>query len=366
MSHLKIGFIGLGIIGGSIAQAIRKYYPESQIVACDPSKETLAHALTDEVVDIVSAEINDNFYGCNFIFLCAPVAQNKELLNQVLPYLHEDCILTDVGSVKTPIHKVVDELCLGQYFIGGHPMAGSEKSGYRHAKAHLIENAYYILTPSEDVSSTKVIAFEELILSLKSIPIVLDYEKHDQITGAISHLPHLIASSLVNLVHDLDNEDEYMKTLAAGGFKDITRIASSSAIMWQQICLENKKAILPILDHYIHKLQKARNDIDSKTESSKDELYQLFNEARLYRDSVSDITRGPIQKSYLIFCDITDEPGGIAIISTILASNNVNIKNIGIINNREYVEGALFIEFYDGHAHEVAKELLRRHGYHIT
>jgi len=360
---MKIGFIGLGIIGGSIAKALRKYYPESHIVACDPDKESLAHALTDEIVDTVCTEVNDNFRNCDYIFLCAPVSLNINLLEQVKPYLEDSCILTDVGSVKTTIHRMVEQLDMESYFIGGHPMAGSEKSGYAHSKAHLIENAYYILTPSKLVAPTKIQALQELVTSLKSIPIRLDYQEHDQITGTISHLPHIIASSLVNIVHDLDGQEEHMKTLAAGGFKDITRIASSSATMWQQICLENKDAILPVLDRYIEYLQQARQQIET---SAKEQIFQLFDDAQNYRDSISDVTRGPIQKSYIIFCDITDEPGGIAIISTILASNNVNIKNIGIINNREYVEGALFIEFYDSFAYEMAKELLKRHGYQYT
>ena len=124
-------------------------------------------------------------------------------------------------------------------------MAGSEKSGFSNSKAHLIENAYYILTPAPGVSEDKVNAYRDFVESLRALPVILDYKEHDCITGTISHLPHIIASTLVNFVRDTDTKDELMKALAAGGFKDITRIASSSPVMWQQICLKNRK-ISPI------------------------------------------------------------------------------------------------------------------------
>ncbi len=137
-----------------------------------------------------------------------------------------DCILTDVGSVKTNIHEEAETLGIGKYFIGGHPMAGSEKSGYSNSKAMLIENAYYMLTPTPQVAEEKVANYEKFVESLKALPVILDYQQHDQVTGTISHLPHIIAVfSLVNFVKDTI-QDELMKNLAAGGFKDITRIAS--------------------------------------------------------------------------------------------------------------------------------------------
>ena len=209
MKH-KIGFIGLGLIGGSIAKAIRQYYPDYEIVAFDKSKESLALATQESTIDVAATTIDNNFHNCNYIFLCAPVASNTAYLKQITEYLNDDCILTDVGSVKTNIHEEVKSLGIEKYFIGGHPMAGSEKSGYSNSKAMLIENAYYILTPTSEVSQEKVDAYEHFIESLKALPIVLDYQLHDYITGTISHLPHIIASSLVNFVKQHDTNDELM------------------------------------------------------------------------------------------------------------------------------------------------------------
>ena len=358
MKH-KIGFIGLGLIGGSIAKAIRQYYPDYEIVAFDKNKESLALATQESMIDVAATTIDNNFQNCNYIFLCAPVAYNTAYLKQLTEYLNDDCILTDVGSVKTNIHEEVQNLGIGKYFIGGHPMAGSEKSGYSNSKAmRILENAYYILTPTPQVAEEKVQTYEKFVESLKALPVILDYQLHDQITGTISHLPHIIASSLVNFVKTHDTHDEMMKNLAAGGFKDITRIASSSPIMWQNICLKNKDNIVDILDKYIDSLEDFKEAIERE-----DDLDNRFESSRNYRNSMPSSSAGPIKKAFAVYCDIIDEAGGIAAIATILASNNISIKNIGIVHNREFEEGVLRIEFYDEDSSKRAVGLLQKFRY---
>lgn len=359
MKH-KIGFIGLGLIGGSIAKAIRQYYPDYEIVAFDKNKESLALATQESMIDVAATTIDNNFQNCNYIFLCAPVAYNTAYLKQLTEYLNDDCILTDVGSVKTNIHEEVQNLGIGKYFIGGHPMAGSEKSGYSNSKAMLIENAYYILTPTPQVAEEKVQTYEKFVESLKALPVILDYQLHDQITGTISHLPHIIASSLVNFVKTHDTHDEMMKNLAAGGFKDITRIASSSPTMWQHICLKNKDNISQILASYIKYLEEVKSMIDSGDGQA---IYDWFDSSRIYRNSLPGASSGPIKKAFEVYCDIIDEAGGIAAIATILASNGLSIKNIGIVHNREFEEGVLRIEFYDESSSKKAAELLQKFRY---
>ena len=361
MKH-KIGFIGLGLIGGSIAKAIRQYYPDYEIVAFDKNKESLALATQESMIDVAATTIDNNFQNCNYIFLCAPVAYNTAYLKQLTEYLNDDCILTDVGSVKTNIHEEVQNLGIGKYFIGGHPMAGSEKSGYSNSKAMLIENAYYILTPTPQEAEEKVQTYEKFVESLKALPVILDYQLHDQITGTISHLPQIIASSLVNFVKTHDTHDEMMKNLAAGGFKDITRIASSSPVMWEQICLENQKNISTVLDEFIRMLIQIRCSIDNK---EADNIFDMFASSKDYRDSIDIVDNSLIPRSYVLYIDVADEAGAIATIATILATEKVSIKNIGIIHNREFEDGVLKIEFYTDAALEQAKVLLTKRNYKI-
>lgn len=356
----KIGFIGLGLIGGSIAKAIRQYHPDYEIIAFDKNKETLALATQESVIDVASTMIDDNFANCSYIFLCAPVAYNNAYLKQIKNFLHPDCILTDVGSVKNSIHKEIIALDMEHNFIGGHPMAGSEKSGFVNSRPILIENAYYIITPSAKVAKTKVDEYVALVESIRALPVIMEHEDHDYITGTISHLPHIIASTLVNLVKTTDTKDEIMKHLAAGGFKDITRIASSSPTMWQHICLKNSANIVKILDHYISMLEDAKNAV---AEHSEHEIYDLFEASRNYRNSIPGGSAGPIKKQFAVYCDIVDETGGIATIATILASNNISLKNIGIVHNREFEEGVLRIEFYDESSSQKAARLLQKYRY---
>ncbi len=364
MEHTKcIGFVGLGLIGGSIAKAIHKFYPDWKIIAYNRNPDVTAQALQDGIIQGVATDIDLSFSICDIIFLCTPVSTNVNYLPKLKKVLKEGALITDVGSVKTEMHEAVQTAGLSHCFIGGHPMAGSEKTGYSNATDRLIENAYYILTPGEEVNLFTVSEFSSLITSLGAIPMIISYEEHDYITAAISHLPHVVASSLVNLVENLDNEEEHMRTIAAGGFKDITRIASSSPVMWQQICLTNSKNISKVLDAYIRSLIQYRVEIDNK---NAEELYRLFADSREYRNSLPIASSGPIKKAYEIYVDLADEAGGIAAIATLLATNGINLKNIGIINNREFEEGVLRIEFYDEESSVKSAKLLRARNYTVT
>ena len=361
MQNKTYGFIGLGLIGGSLAKALRLAFPNCKIIAFDLDFTALSLARED-VVDEVYNGVNEAFGTCDIIFLCTPVDYNAEYLKQIKTIKKKSCIITDVGSVKKTIHDVVSNLALDDCFIGGHPMAGSEHSGYAASRAGLLENAYYILTPGASVSYSNVEKMQTLIKSIGAIPIVMSQEKHDKVTAAISHLPHMAAYALVNLIQNSDDEDETMKIIAAGGFKDITRIASSSAIMWQQICSENKEQLLQFMDEYILSLSSLRNEIAAENKSY---LLNYFKDAKDYRDSFDDVISGPIKRSYRVAVSIPDEAGIIAKISGMFASNGINLKNMGIVHNREFEEGVLRIEFYDEASLKQAISILREENYTI-
>ncbi len=349
------GFIGLGLIGGSLAKGIKRLHPNDCIMAYDHAQETLQMALKEQVIDIILSDIDEHISSCDFVILCTPVSYNVSYLKAIKPFLKPDAILTDVGSTKTSIHEQIIELGLENCFIGGHPMTGSERSGYEASNDHLMENAYYIITPTSKSTQSQIDRMISFALDLSAIPMVLDYKKHDYIVAAISHLPHIIASSLINLVRDSDTKKQTMKQVAAGGFKDITRIASSSPIMWQQICMENSENIIHILLDYISSLNHIVKVMQNK---DSDAIFRLFEESGEYRNSIPDRSSGPIKKEYSLYCDIIDESGAIATIATTLAIHQISIKNIGIIHNREFEQGVLKIEFYTEQAcMDAAKQL---------
>lgn len=365
MSDLNIGFVGLGLIGGSIVKALKKKHPEYYITAFSRSQEPLLLALEEGMIDKIVTSIDEEFAKCDYIFLCTPVEYNSMYLKRLKPFIKSDCTITDVGSVKGYIHKTVEELHMEDNFIGGHPMAGSEKTGYVNSSALLLENAFYAITPTDKTKESKLNAYVDMVKDMGAVPVVLDYKKHDYSVAGISHVPHIIASSLVNLVSDNDSDDQTMKMLAAGGFKDITRIASSSPEMWEQICSTNPEAISALLGKYIDSLNEIKSSIDN---TNKEYINVMFQRSKDYRDSVIDRkkgAKGPIQPIYSFYCDLVDEEGSLAMVACTLAFKHCSIKNIGIVHYRELTRGALLIEFYEEEDMNKAIEALTERGYTI-
>lgn len=177
----------------------------------------------------------------------------------------------------------MNELGLNVHFVGGHPMTGSEKTGYANSASSYLKNAYYILTPTKESPEEYTLWLKNFIISAGSYCQIMDYETHDKITAAISHCPHLISASLINAVAKEDIDGRYGE-LAAGGLKDITRISSSSPEMWQNICLSNPDAIVAFLDKYIDTLIDAKKAVEA---GDADKLLTFFENAKKYRDNLS-------------------------------------------------------------------------------
>lgn len=362
MNDITIGFIGLGLIGGSIARGLKRSQKNLTIMAYMRTRSRLEQARQDGIVDQILDGIDENLLRCDLIFLCTPVELNASYLERLRPYIKPGALVTDVGSTKTDIHEAVSRLDMENVFIGGHPMAGSEKTGYENSTDHLLENAYYIITPTKKSTEAQIERLRQVALAIGAIPMVLDYQRHDYSVAAISHLPHLIASSLVTLVRDNDSEDGVMRKLAAGGFKDITRIASSSPVMWEQICMANAKNIQILLSKYIDALRQIYAMLDTRQSEA---VNRLFDESGAYRNTFSDRSFGPVKPAFSFSVDIEDEPGSISILSAILAARGVNIKDIGLNHSRENGEGALRVSFYDEQSVRTAYELLKKYNYNL-
>ncbi len=363
---INLGFIGFGLIGASIAKALKANKPGKYgICVYDYHKDenpSLNKAVADGCIDSLRKDFNDLF-SCRAVFLCAPALKNIPYLSQLKEEAEkrktELPLLSDVGSVKGNIVKAAEELGLGERFIGGHPMAGSEKTGYENAGEKLLENAYYILTPAAGSSENDLDFLKELVTDTGALPVVLDCDTHDRVTAAISHVPHIVAMELVNLVQDAGDDTELMKLLAAGGFKDITRIASSSPDMWQSILLSNREQILDTLDRFqdaLVRIEAAMISNDGKY------IYRNFDRAGDFRSRIPD-NRGMLKKNYRFYVDIEDKAGAIAEIAGLLHQGGISIKNIGIIHNRDYEDGVLRVEFYSPEDEEKAALLLENNKY---
>lgn len=350
----KIGIIGLGFMGGCIAKALIKSNIVEEICAFDTSKDSLNLALEEKSITKIANDITD-FKDSDIIFLCIPVGLIPEFATKLKDVVKKDCIITDIGSTKRTILEQLEGADIN--FVGAHPMVGSERTGYITSNDYLFENAYYILI--ENNNKENVQKLEEIIKELKAIPVFLNAKEHDYITATISHVPHIIAAALVNLVKELDNDDEKMKLLAAGGFKDITRVASADPIMWEHICIENKTEIELILEKYIENLINIKEKIGDKND-----IYNFFKTSKEYRDSfaIKNINGQTVPTLNII---IKDEKGALAKIAMLLAENNINIKNIGIVNNRENMNGALSIVFENYEEKEKGYEILQKNNYEV-
>ncbi|MCX7710788.1 MAG: prephenate dehydrogenase [Clostridia bacterium] len=359
---LKVSIIGLGLIGGSLARALRERLGVKDITAVNRNLDSIKEAIKDGTIARGFDEVNEYVWESDIIFICTPVKRTLQYIDELAGKVKKDCIITDVGSTKAEIIQFVNQLKAPPQFIGGHPMAGAEKVGYSASFSHLFENAFYILSPCISTGENAIQLMTELTKGIGAIPIVLDSEDHDRITAGISHVPHVIASTLVNLVKELDSESGKMQLLAAGGFKDITRIASSSPEMWENIVLSNKKQVCEILNQYVRLINEFKESIHTEDSLW---IYDAFESAKIYRDSFSSNVKGPIASMHEVIVDVVDKPGIIGKIATLLGNHNVNIKNINVSNSREFEQGCLRITLSDAESANIAFDLLINEGYKV-
>ena len=359
----KAGIIGLGLIGGSLAKALKNRYGIEKIVACNRNEDVLKLAYSEGVIDEYSTTVNEMFKGCDIVIICTPVSKIFDYAKELTKYIDKDCIVTDVGSTKLKIYENMKTISDKITYIGGHPMTGSERFRYNASKEHIFENAYYIMTPSDDTPEDKILLLKDMIEKIGAIPIIISPEEHDYVTASISHVPHVLASALVNTVKNLDTDRGYMHLLAAGGFRDTTRIASSSPDMWENICIENKDNIISVLNSFEEVIKNAKTIIENCDEKS---IYNFFENAKNYRDSFATSTPKDYARRYEITVDVIDKPGSIAIISVLLSSNNINIKNMGILNSRDTEDGVLYVAFDTEEQRQKSISLLRSMNYEVN
>ncbi|NLC43734.1 MAG: prephenate dehydrogenase [Clostridiales bacterium] len=362
MDNKSIAIIGLGLIGGSLAKALRRTNHNFYIIGMDRDEKNCQLAQEDGSVDIVTSNLEEAVKNAHVIFLCMPISSIPEMLRKLAPLVQPGTILTDVGSIKTGIMKEAEQVLPKEiHFIGGHPMAGREHSGYAASIAHLFENAYYVLTPRTGTPPSAVKDLQLIIASTGALPLVLDPIIHDIRVGAVSHLPHIIAATLVNTVEGWDGPDKSGQKLAAGGFKDITRIASSQPEMWRDISLSNKEQLLPMISDFINKLNRFKQELESNNEM---EIGNFYMEAKNYRDKIPSSDSLYLLPYYKVYVDIEDRPGSIGEVASFLGDKNVNIKNMQIINSREDEPGCLVVSVEDKSAQGKAVSLLNQSGFY--
>lgn len=364
-SHFsRMCLIGCGLIGGSLSLALQKAGAVSRVIGYDKNPEALREARARGVIHETAEHLEDGVRFADLIVLAAPSPVVIDLLVEVKKHIYlaaPDVLITDVCSTKKLVQDRAKQCDLHEHFLGGHPMAGSEKSGVQAADALLLENAVYVLTPEKD-QDEKARRFAEVLAHAGSRVRFMDAKEHDRVVAAISHVPHLIASTLVSQVRDLANQSAAYTELAAGGFRDITRIASADPALWRDITLENQAEILPLLDDWIRRINTLKTILSSREQTH---LHQFFDDARVFRDALPARSTGAIRAVFAVTVSVPDEPGIIGRIAMLLGEHHISIRNIGILESREEDLGQLLLQFDTIQFHDEAIFVLQGEGYQI-
>jgi len=280
----KITIIGVGLIGGSFGLALKENRPNFKIVGVD-KQEVIKKAIARGAIDEGTVNLEEGVKEADVVIMATPVKTILGLLPQINSFLKKGCLVTDTGSTKAKIIETANQVLPQDiHFIGGHPMAGSEEYGIESANPHLFQDRTYILTPTK---KSNLIAIEKIFSLVKMIganKLVLNPLDHDRIVGVVSHLPQIMAVSLINMVSELvqkENNNNYFKAVGEG-FKDMTRIALSPCKIWEDICDTNKEAILEMIQQFKQYL----NLVEDKLTNDPEGLKEEFQKARKLRESI--------------------------------------------------------------------------------
>lgn len=357
MTELKAAIIGLGLIGGSLSLAIQRH-GNVTVTGFDANPVTLREAQTLGVIHHAAGSAAEAAEGCDYIFFATPVNETVRMLKEAAAdwNLKEGAILSDTGSTKTWIMEEARRLSGGKaVFIGGHPMAGSHKSGVRAAREHLFENAYYLLTPAVREDAPAVRKLENFLAVTKAKTAVVSAEEHDAMTAVVSHFPHVVAASLVRRLEQETEEMPFTRELAAGGFRDITRIASSDPVMWRDITLQNRDELISQIDLWIEEMNTVREMIESGHAES---IQDFYGGAKRYRDTLPAKSQGALYTTFDLNVNIPDSPGAISEIAGYLADAGISITNVRIVESRTDVFGIMVVSFQTTEDREKGRELL--------
>lgn len=356
MKLQKLAIIGLGLIGASLAKSIKNNLPKIKIAGFD-YPEVLDTAIKEKTID----ERLPNYESAldfDIIFLALPIEQSLKVFEELSPQLKVGQTISDLCSVKGIFSDKWAKINSKGEYIGVHPMAGKEKGGYENSDSLLFENATFIISKqSENYSSLH--DYTSLIKSIGARITFLDPHLHDEIVSKVSHLPQLLAILLVNQASTNKKGIQFID-FAAGGFRDMTRIASSDFNIWKSILKYNKLEILNSLNSFQNDLDEVKKLIAG---DKSDSLGNLFDKARLMRDETPINSKGFLDPLFDITVFMKDEPGMISKISTILFVNHINIKDIELLKIREGTGGNFKLYFDSKSTAEKAKIVLEGIGF---
>ena len=352
----KISIIGLGLIGGSIAKSLKNTSSNYIINAYD-KKEILTSAKKSNIID---RELNsiEEAADADIIFLCLPTNLSLKALNILAPIIKSNSIITDVSGVKNIFEKKWKKLKSNGKYIGGHPMTGKEQGGFENSDPLLFQNSIYILSDKLKKESRPLLKIIDILgARIKFI----DPKLHDKIVSRVSHLPQILSITLVNSLPDEEGKINYLD-FAAGGFRDMTRIASSKFDIWESVIDLNSKNIISSIRIIKKRLDAVENAIKSGDIRF---IEKSFESARIKRDEIPKNNKGFINPLYDIYIFVNDKPGVLSKLTTLLFNEGINIKDIELLKIREGTGGTFRISFDSEQIAIKAKALIEKSGFSV-
>lgn len=360
---MHVALIGTGLIGASLGMALRRLDSVSTVVGFDADPAELAAAADAGALDRAASTAEEAATGADLVVLAVPVTAVTHVAKQIAPVLADGAILTDVASVKGPIVDGLQAAAPDRvHVIGGHPMAGSHERGAAHASPDLFVGATYLLTPTTHTSAVAYQRLHGLVAAIGARPMAVEPARHDQLVAVVSHLPQLAASTLMNLAAErARNEHAGLLLLAAGGFRDATRVAASQPELWLDICAENRRAIVAVLEDFGGRLQTLR---DAVAAGDRQALHRMLADARGARRSlpVKQVATGPLID---LVVPIPDRPGVLAQVTQTVGEVGVNIEDLRIEHATEGGRGALSLAVAGEESAELAARALRLAGFEV-
>ena len=334
---MRVALLGTGLIGGSLGLALRKAPSLEEIVVFDADPDVAAKAVERGAGDRAAETPADAVRGADFVFVATPVGSIPDVIASAREGLSRDAVLTDVGSTKSRVVLEVEALALeGATFIGGHPMAGTEEEGIEAADPTLFDGCWWILTPTDRVDAGAYRSLHSLITGLGARVMALEPAQHDDLLAVVSHLPHLTAATLMNLAAERGEEHAGLLSLAAGGFRDVTRVAASNPDIWLDICEENAAAISLVLREFARRL----DDLGALVEGrQRDQLRERFLSARAARRELPGRRAGGELVEVMI--PVPDRPGVLSEVTRTVGELGVNIEDLQITHAEEGGRGTL-------------------------
>jgi prephenate dehydrogenase len=352
----KIAIIGLGLIGGSLAKAVKHSKPEIEIAAFD-YPEILELAFKEKNIDYLLQSVDESL-DYEFIFICLPIEVSIKIFQQLSPKLKPKQIISDLCSVKGVFAQHWSTLNSNGVYIGAHPMAGKEKGGYKNSDSLLFENSVYIIS-NQTKNSDLISDYTEVINATGARVTFLDPFLHDKIVSKVSHLPQLLSVLLVNQAAANENGVQFLD-FGAGGFRDMTRIAASDFEIWKSIIKNNKSEIIQSLSNFKNGLEHFISFINN---DDYDSLKKEFIKARTSREEIPFSNKGFLSPLFDITIFVSDQPGMILKFSSVLYENNINIKDLELLKIREGSGGNFKLYFETESDAIKAKSLLEQAGF---